>query len=61
VRQIALVTYSGYPELTDDDRLLVPSLRHLGVEAVPVVWIHRLTGPGLIRSFSDPAGTITLE
>jgi len=38
VKQVALVTYSGCPELTDDDRLLVPSLRRRGVEAVPVVW-----------------------
>jgi glutathione synthase/RimK-type ligase-like ATP-grasp enzyme len=38
VRKIALVTYAGYPNLTDDDRLLVPALRRLNVEAMPVAW-----------------------
>jgi glutathione synthase/RimK-type ligase-like ATP-grasp enzyme len=38
VRQIALVTYAGYPDLTDDDRMLVPALRRLKVDAVPVMW-----------------------
>ena len=34
----ALVTYSGLPDLSDDDRLLIPALERLGVNAVPVVW-----------------------
>lgn len=38
MKQIALVSYAGCPELTDDDRLLLPALRHLGVEAKCVVW-----------------------
>lgn len=38
MRQIALVSYSGCPELTGDDRLLLPALRHLGVEAKCAVW-----------------------
>jgi glutathione synthase/RimK-type ligase-like ATP-grasp enzyme len=38
VRQVALVTYAGCSELTDDDRLLVPALRRLRMDASPVVW-----------------------
>lgn len=38
MNQIALVTYAGSPELTDDDQLLVPALRHLGVEAKSAIW-----------------------
>ena len=38
MKQIALVSYQGCPELTDDDRLLIPALRQLGVEAKCVVW-----------------------
>jgi glutathione synthase/RimK-type ligase-like ATP-grasp enzyme len=38
MKQIALVSYAGCPELTDDDRLLLPALRQLGVEAKCVVW-----------------------
>jgi|APPan5920702856_1055754.scaffolds.fasta_scaffold00030_3 glutathione synthase/RimK-type ligase-like ATP-grasp enzyme len=38
VNNVALVTYSGCPELTDDDRLLIPALRRLGVDATPVAW-----------------------
>lgn len=38
MKQIALVSYQGCPELTDDDRLLIPALRHLGVEAKCAVW-----------------------
>ncbi len=33
MNQIALVTYAGSTELTDDGQLLVPALRQLGVEA----------------------------
>jgi glutathione synthase/RimK-type ligase-like ATP-grasp enzyme len=38
MKQVALVSYAGCPELTDDDRLLLPALRHLGVEAKCTVW-----------------------
>ena len=38
MKQIALVSYAGCPDLTDDDRLLLPALRHLGVEATCAVW-----------------------
>ena len=38
MKRLALATYAGCPQLTDDDRLLVPALRRMGVEAVPVSW-----------------------
>jgi hypothetical protein len=38
MKQVALVTYRECPQLTDDDRLLFPILRVIGVEAKPVVW-----------------------
>ena len=38
MKQIALVSYAAFPELTDDDRLLIPALRRLGVEAKCAVW-----------------------
>ena len=38
MKQVALVTFSGCPELTDDDRLLILPLQRLGVVAVPAVW-----------------------
>ena len=38
MKQIALVSYAGCPELTDDDRLLLPALRDLGVKAKGVAW-----------------------
>ena len=38
MKKVALVTCSALPELTDDDRLLIPTLRRRGVEATPVVW-----------------------
>jgi glutathione synthase/RimK-type ligase-like ATP-grasp enzyme len=38
MNKIALVTYSGLPQLTDDDRLLIPSLRRHDLEAEPAVW-----------------------
>jgi hypothetical protein len=38
MKQVALVSYAGFPELTDDDRLLLPALRHLGLEARCAVW-----------------------
>lgn len=36
--RVALVTCDKLPELDQDDQLVVPALRALGVEAVPVVW-----------------------
>jgi hypothetical protein len=36
--QIGLVSYAKCPELTDDDRLLIPAFARRGVRAVPVVW-----------------------
>ena len=38
MRQIGLVSYAECPELTDDDRLLIPAFARRGVRAVPVVW-----------------------
>ena len=38
MNKVALVSYAGCPELTDDDRLLLPALRHLGVQAKCAVW-----------------------
>jgi glutathione synthase/RimK-type ligase-like ATP-grasp enzyme len=43
VKRVALVTFSGCPELTDDDRLLVQPLRRLRVDAEPMVW-DRIVG-----------------
>ena len=38
MKRIALATCAAWPELTDDDSLLIPALRQLEVEAIPVVW-----------------------
>ena len=38
MKRIALASCAAWPELTDDDRLLIPALRELEVEAVPAVW-----------------------
>ena len=38
MKQIALATCAAWPELIDDDRLLIPALRKSDVSAVPVVW-----------------------
>ena len=38
MKRVALVTYRDRPELTDDDRLLIPHLLDFGVEARAVVW-----------------------
>jgi len=38
MRRIALASSAAWPELADDDRLLIPALQQLDVEAVPVVW-----------------------
>lgn len=36
--QIALVTYYGYPHLTESDKLLVKPLQDLGIDPQAVVW-----------------------
>ena len=38
MKRIALATCTDWPELTDDDRLLIPALQQLDVGAVPAVW-----------------------
>ena len=38
MKKVALVTYAECPQLTDDDRLLIPALARLGVEAIPCIW-----------------------
>ena len=38
MRPIALATCASIPELTDDDRLLIPALAARGISAVPAVW-----------------------
>ena|SRR5262252_4838800 len=40
--QIGLVSYAQCPELTADDRLLIPAFARRGVDAVPVVWDARV-------------------
>lgn len=36
--RIGFVTYAGAPDLTDDDRLAIEPLRHLGFSVDPLVW-----------------------
>jgi len=38
MKPIALATSSNYPNLTEDDRLLLSSLRDRGIQAEPAVW-----------------------
>jgi glutathione synthase/RimK-type ligase-like ATP-grasp enzyme len=38
MKRIALATSSNYPNLTDDDRLLLNPLRNRAIEAEPAVW-----------------------
>jgi|SRR5690625_1826934 len=38
---VALVTCSAYPQLTDDDRLLVPELEQPGIKAIPATGMIR--------------------
>src|SRR2546430_11127298 len=38
MQRIALATYTKLPSLNEDDLLVVPVLRELGVTAVPAVW-----------------------
>lgn len=35
---VALATCREFPDLDDEDRLLIPALADLGIEAVPAVW-----------------------
>lgn len=44
MKRVALATHSGCPHLTEDDRLLIPALRDLGIEARPVVWDEENVG-----------------
>jgi hypothetical protein len=39
--QVALATFTEVPELTPDDRLLLPGFDQLGVETVAVPWDDR--------------------
>ena len=39
--RVALATYAGAPELAPDDRLLIPALERVGVQATPAVWSDR--------------------
>ncbi len=38
VKKVALATHTASPRLTEDDRLLIPALRELGIETQPAVW-----------------------
>src|SRR5690349_19060662 len=38
MKRIALATCAAWPELTQDDRLLIPALQQFDVEAVAAVW-----------------------
>ena len=38
MKEIALVSYAERPELTDDDRLLIPAFERLGARAISVAW-----------------------
>ena len=35
---VALVTCAQFPDLDDEDRLLIPALAEIGIDAVPAVW-----------------------
>ena len=47
--RVALATCREFPNLDDEDRLLIPALAALGVDAVPAVW----TEPGVDWSAFD--------
>lgn len=36
--RIGLVTCAAYPQLNEDDRLLVPEFEQLGISALPAIW-----------------------
>ena len=36
--RVALVTCASYPDLHEDDRLLIPALEQFGVSALPAIW-----------------------
>jgi glutathione synthase/RimK-type ligase-like ATP-grasp enzyme len=38
VTTVALATCEQFPQLDDEDRLIIPALAGLGIEAVPAVW-----------------------
>lgn len=53
---VALYTCAAWPELWEDDRLLLPALARVGLRGVPVVWDDPAASPpalGLIRSTWD--------
>ena len=50
-RRVALVTSAALPDLTEDDRLLVPALARVGVRAEPAVW----DAPGVAWDAFDAA------
>lgn len=50
---LAIATCSDFPELTPDDRLLLPHLRALGIEAEPLIWNG--------KNPASTAGTILLR
>jgi hypothetical protein len=66
VKQLALVTYRGCSDLTEDDRLLIPILCTIGVEAKPVVWddmgasspSHPSRGPVMVQEFVPEVQTL---
>lgn len=38
MKRIALASCAAWPNLTEDDRLLIPALQQVNVEAVPAIW-----------------------
>ena len=38
MKKIAFATCEKYPQLTEDDRLVMEPLRHLGIEVSPLIW-----------------------
>lgn len=38
MKSVALVTYSGRPELSDSDQTLLNPLRQRGIQAIPAIW-----------------------
>jgi glutathione synthase/RimK-type ligase-like ATP-grasp enzyme len=59
--RIAIATCSLFPELEADDRLLLPALADLGIDAEPMIWDEAFTDWGafdlvLVRSTWDYVG-----
>ena len=57
MREIAFATCENYPELTEDDRLMIAQLHPLGVRVKPLIWnadgAHNYHGTIIIRSCWD--------